>query len=879
MKRFICTMLAALALWSTGALAQQPITLPPSTLYGRLAVPPGGGPGQAIPFATLAPLIGATVGPDTTVVGNIPLWANTAGTSLGAGLAPGALNNCVTSNGTAWISAACPGAASLLASNNIWTGNNFFKSGMPWADVRAYGALGDGSTDDTAAFASAQSALPTGGIIYVPAGVYCVKTGSGVNITTAAVRLVGVGGSNGTSIISACGASITPVTLNAFTAAIEHIFVLGQNSITAANPALLLGTGCTECVVEYSRAVFGSNAIKITGSDFLLFDVHAESSYGGAVIYATGSGWYNRVKADQNYPVSIPPAGTSPAAWQALHAYTTGTIVSTGGFYIQATNNGTSAAGAPTPPTYGTGVSDGTVVWNLVAPVTFYALQLDTGVSFTQVFQGDHSGPFTAGIGITNTLAGIAPQSVFIADSAFGANWAAGISAQAGRGLNVKGAQLANCVNPVCAGILFGASWGGDTTITNSLMFSNAIGINMLAGTNTTITGNSIFNSSSGAIVVQANVSKFTITDNNVGTSAFWGANAVGVFVQIGTSDFYNISNNITNGATLELSDSGTGANKYVKIGPNTFGTNTNNSAPAGTIGEFVVSNCPSGTATVTITIAGPGVITWTGHPFIGVCPVVFTTSGALPTGLTSGTVVYTVPASITANTFTVASSVANALAGTAITTTGTQSGTQTGTSGATLATGVAKDVSGISLTAGDWEVFAEPLFTGGGTTTVAYIAASLSTTTGTISQLPTQFGQIDGFGGAIFGAGFGIYHVNVGPQRVSLAAPATVFMVAQSTFGTSTALAYGTLRARRVRRKWTSRHGKRKSAHGAGRGGRCSAMTARSAGSLILSGYNRGTSLNSQRKCGLGRVVRHDRGNSFCAGRTDQGVALLQPG
>lgn len=78
--------------------------------------------------------------------------------------------------------------------------------------------------------------------------------------------------------------------------------------------------------------------------------------------------------------------------------------------------------------------------------------------------------------------------------------------------------------------------------------------------------------------------------------------------------------------------------------------------------------------STVTITIASPGVITWTGHTLKANDPVMFTTSGALPTGLTASTTYYVVGASITANTFQVSSSAG----GSAINTSGTQSGTHT---------------------------------------------------------------------------------------------------------------------------------------------------------------------------------------------------------
>jgi microcystin-dependent protein len=78
--------------------------------------------------------------------------------------------------------------------------------------------------------------------------------------------------------------------------------------------------------------------------------------------------------------------------------------------------------------------------------------------------------------------------------------------------------------------------------------------------------------------------------------------------------------------------------------------------------------------ATATISIASPGVVTWTAHAKSANDPVKFSTTGALPSGLVAGTVYYVVGSSITTNTFTVSSTPG----GSAINTTGTQSGTHT---------------------------------------------------------------------------------------------------------------------------------------------------------------------------------------------------------
>lgn len=78
---------------------------------------------------------------------------------------------------------------------------------------------------------------------------------------------------------------------------------------------------------------------------------------------------------------------------------------------------------------------------------------------------------------------------------------------------------------------------------------------------------------------------------------------------------------------------------------------------------------------TTTLTIANPGVFTWTSHNLQLNQPIVLSTTGSLPTGLAVNTTYYvsTIP---TANTFTVAA----AEDGVPIETTGSQSGTHTAT-------------------------------------------------------------------------------------------------------------------------------------------------------------------------------------------------------
>ena len=77
---------------------------------------------------------------------------------------------------------------------------------------------------------------------------------------------------------------------------------------------------------------------------------------------------------------------------------------------------------------------------------------------------------------------------------------------------------------------------------------------------------------------------------------------------------------------------------------------------------------------TVTISIASPGVVTWTNHGLPAGRKIIFQTTGALPTGITANTTYFVSATGLTANTFQFSAT----NGGASINTSGTQSGTQT---------------------------------------------------------------------------------------------------------------------------------------------------------------------------------------------------------
>lgn len=104
-------------------------------------------------------------------------------------------------------------------------------------------------------------------------------------------------------------------------------------------------------------------------------------------------------------------------------------------------------------------------------------------------------------------------------------------------------------------------------------------------------------------------------------------------------------------------------------------------------------------------------------------------------------------------------------------------------------------NITSISLTAGDWDVSGNAVFSAGGGTTVNNMSASVGTTSATLNSDPDR---------AIWNG----VTMTTGPtvsqlapvQRISIASTTTVYLVANSTFSGGTLSVTGRIRARRVR-------------------------------------------------------------------------------
>ncbi|NBW07965.1 MAG: hypothetical protein EBR82_08055 [Caulobacteraceae bacterium] len=114
------------------------------------------------------------------------------------------------------------------------------------------------------------------------------------------------------------------------------------------------------------------------------------------------------------------------------------------------------------------------------------------------------------------------------------------------------------------------------------------------------------------------------------------------------------------------------------------------------------------------------------------------------------------------------------------------------------LTSNTAANITSISLTAGDWDVYGVVNYLCGATTNVTQLYASISQTTATVDTTPGAFNN-QSFPGSVLGNG-GVPTVVPPVIRKSLASTTTMFLVGFGTFTVSTLSVYGMIWARRAR-------------------------------------------------------------------------------
>jgi len=349
-----------------------------------------------------------------------------------------------------------------------------------------------------------------------------------------------------------------------------------------------------------------------------------------------------------------------------------------------------------------------------------------------------------------------------------------------------------------------------------------------------------------------------TITANPGGSPGQVQFNNTGVFGGLTNTQLTALVNSFSSSLSGSVPASGGGTTNFLRadgsfaVPPGTGGPGNVIGSGSSVVGDLPLLNNTSATAlidsgfnasqiaglipstaTVTITNASPGVVTWTAHGLTANAPIYLCTSGTLPTPLAActpaagttapntyannPTLYYVVGSSITANTFTLATTIPNANAGTAINTSSAGSGTHTAFANAMACAGcigeyIYKDTpltngnvtsgantiyNSLSLTAGIWEVGGSAGLFGAATTVCQDNHVSYGIGISVIATAPSNGST--GFHITSNNSNCYLFTLDSSQIVVPSPGPSTINFVCLPDFTTSTATCYGMAHARRI--------------------------------------------------------------------------------
>lgn len=444
-----------------------------------------------------------------------------------------------------------------------------------WHDIRDYGAVAGGG-DASAAIQAAIDAAEAvgGGVIYVPAGGY-IAGGLEINGDNIAFK----GDGPGASSIATSTAGKRVLAVRNCTRTVVSDLLIYNNTFTnsSAEVATLWYENTVQCHLLNCWVQGGWSAFAITGINAADTRVVRNSftfAYGPdlVLLQRNGAGTHGAHRFsgnlhNQGWPVATPNAANFKGYWTTGTSYNTNDVAKVvhGGaeYYIQAATTGIAGAAAPSVTQgYFTNLNDIGILWRLVGRVDYTSLRIDTGVTISRFDGGDHTGCFSNGILISNSLGGQAPYAIWINDTESSGTRDNAVHVATGSEIYLTGLWLSQGVGPSSNGLIVSA--GTEVNIKNCAAygFANAMVLGQ-SSRRVRILGGQAIGSAYG-VLVAANCYHFAIIGVSCGTSTRWGSSGTAIGVGSGASDRYVIAYNLVDGASTGISDGGSGSNKYV---------------------------------------------------------------------------------------------------------------------------------------------------------------------------------------------------------------------------------------------------------------------------------------------------------------------------
>lgn len=430
--------------------------------------------------------------------------------------------------------------------------------------------------------------LTTGGTIIIPFGVL-LNTGVTFTSSDANHRIRITGPGYGRGAIVSTTANIYLFTLSAQKVYLDN-FTISAIGVQSTSGALFR---------------FTAGAVKVTTDNLDLYGgCHSMHFDNGGANIAVRGGWMQKVYGDaiikfENCPGAVKitdvaldtawpslevsatsfsnpdPSGSSDKGAWAAGPYALKDFVTVGNYLLQCVQAGTTDASAPNASTfkYNTNITDGSVIWRFAGHADCYPIRVKGGPTFDIL--ADHvdlTGAYKGGVCIEDPDGSGPPNWIKVLNCTVAATHGEGIRIKKAKNVKALNNDLQQFFGGTGDRVAIKVDGGAGATVTamgNKITQANYGLVPLEAGIRIGVDGglyaDNYVRGATVGILVEADLSKQNISDNDLGNLNGGTACTTGVYLTAGTGDYHRVLNNDTTGCTTDFVDGPGGAHSWIE--------------------------------------------------------------------------------------------------------------------------------------------------------------------------------------------------------------------------------------------------------------------------------------------------------------------------
>jgi hypothetical protein len=499
--------------------------------------------------------------------------------------------NYVTDAGTAETPAQVGAAVTYTSPGTGATPRTVASKLAEWVSVTDFGADPTGVADSTTPVANAYARVVAmgGGTLFFPPGTFSMSSMPTIAQNGVTVQCSGASINGGTRLSKSTTTGDFLVVTGAHDW-IRDCYFAPSVIVTSGYQIKLYGAyhpGISNVRIDYSH----NGVYIISSSETHIKDISLRYMFGTAGIFIEGtvsSGTYattiSDYIADNPYPISYGASYSTFKTWTTSTAYSVGDVIHNNSSIYVCTTAGTSSnagtgpsgkpAGATTPASvFSTDIVDGSAHWEFVSAEMNWLV----AANYSYSLRVNNSSLLEGYVGLlTNDVANTGssyPKFIEINDLETDHNYSNSVLLNSGLNVAVVNGWFGSSLT--ASGVNIASGFKGMFSMANSRVMGNAQYGVLLGGgvqnliSNNWISTNSIAGSGSfHGIGIAANLTRFIISNNYLGKDADAGSNlqGYGILLNSGTSDYYNIVNNVCGAENVSgcAFDGGSGTNKTV---------------------------------------------------------------------------------------------------------------------------------------------------------------------------------------------------------------------------------------------------------------------------------------------------------------------------